>query len=43
VIVLKKKSNSALCALGIGLLLGTGVAAVMLAAVYLFILRGWHI
>ena len=40
---MKKKSHPAWCALGIGFLLGSSVAAVMLAAVYLFVLRGWSI
>ena len=40
---MKKKPHPGLCALGIGFLLGGSIAAVMLSAVYLFILRGWHI
>jgi len=36
-----KRNYPSLCAFGIGTLLGSGMAAVMLAAVYFFILRGW--
>ena len=37
----KTKNSTSLCDFGIGLLLGGGVAAVLLLAVYVFVICGW--
>ena len=37
----KSKNRTSLCDFGIGLLLGGGVAAVLLLAVYVFVICGW--
>jgi hypothetical protein len=37
----KTKNRTSLCDFGIGLLLGGGVAAVLLLAVYVFVICGW--